>query len=204
MARPDPSGRIPDVSELLEQRSGEAMALNQRHLNPQLGRILRTLGFDREWVEGRGSLPDRPAGRTRTSTCCRATAFSPLGRSHPYVKDQLTKVIAADTANLPQLGVSTLPGVLAEQLIARAPAPLDGVVLTSSRHRGGRGRDQAGAAPPPGGRGSSSADHGFHGLTLGSLSLNGNEEFRERFGPLLPGLRPGSVRGPRRAPAGAR
>jgi ornithine--oxo-acid transaminase len=28
---------------------------------------------------------------------------------------------------------------------------------------------------------------GFHGLTLGSLSVNGNEEFRERFGPLLPG-----------------
>jgi ornithine--oxo-acid transaminase len=30
-------------------------------------------------------------------------------------------------------------------------------------------------------------DHGFHGLTNGSLALNGNEEFREGFGPLLPG-----------------
>ena len=30
-------------------------------------------------------------------------------------------------------------------------------------------------------------ERGFHGLTLGSLSVNGNEEFRERFGPLLPG-----------------
>jgi ornithine--oxo-acid transaminase len=30
------------------------------------------------------------------------------------------------------------------------------------------------------------ADHAFHGLTLGSLSLNGNEEFRSGFGPLLP------------------
>jgi len=33
-------------------------------------------------------------------------------------------------------------------------------------------------------------DHGFHGLTLGSLSVNGNEEFRERFEPLLPGCDP--------------
>jgi ornithine--oxo-acid transaminase len=33
-----------------------------------------------------------------------------------------------------------------------------------------------------------SVDHGFHGLTLGSLSLNGNPEFRDRFGPLLPGF----------------
>src|SRR5690606_22164833 len=31
------------------------------------------------------------------------------------------------------------------------------------------------------------AEHAFHGLTLGSLSLNGNTEFRDGFGPLLPG-----------------
>ena len=45
------------------------------------------------------------------------------------------------------------------------------------------------------------ADHAFHGLTLGSLSVNGNEEFRAGFGPLLPGMRPGPVRRPRRARA---
>jgi len=33
-----------------------------------------------------------------------------------------------------------------------------------------------------------SVDHGFHGLTLGSLSANGNPEFTARFGPLLPGF----------------
>jgi ornithine--oxo-acid transaminase len=31
------------------------------------------------------------------------------------------------------------------------------------------------------------AEHAFHGLTLGSLSINGNSEFRDGFGPLLPG-----------------
>jgi acetylornithine/succinyldiaminopimelate/putrescine aminotransferase len=31
-----------------------------------------------------------------------------------------------------------------------------------------------------------SLDHGFHGLTLGSLSVNGNPEFTSRFEPLLP------------------
>jgi ornithine--oxo-acid transaminase len=31
------------------------------------------------------------------------------------------------------------------------------------------------------------AEHAFHGLTLGSLSLNGGAEFRDGFGPLLPG-----------------
>ena len=34
------------------------------------------------------------------------------------------------------------------------------------------------------------AEHAFHGLTLGSLSLNGGAEFRDGFGPLLPGCEP--------------
>src|SRR5205085_1547815 len=33
-----------------------------------------------------------------------------------------------------------------------------------------------------------SCEHGFHGLTLGSLSAAGDAVFSERFGPLLPGF----------------
>ena len=33
-------------------------------------------------------------------------------------------------------------------------------------------------------------ERGFHGLSYGSLSVNGNEEFREHFGPFLPGCDP--------------
>jgi acetylornithine/succinyldiaminopimelate/putrescine aminotransferase len=188
MARGDDNSHPPDVAGLLEQRSAEAMALNQRHLNPQLGRILRTLGFDKEWVSGRGSYLIDRQGHEYLDLLSGYGVFS-LGRSHPYVKEQLAKVLAADTANLPQLGVSTLPGVLAEQLIARAPRSLDGVVLTNSGTesvetaiklaRGATGRPRI-----------IYCDHAFHGLTLGSLSVNGNEEFRERFGPLLPGCDP--------------
>jgi ornithine--oxo-acid transaminase len=178
----------PDVADLLGLRSADAMALNQRHLNPQLGRILRTLGFDREWAEGRGAYLIDRQGREYLDFLSGYGVFS-LGRGHPYVKEQLTRVLAADTPNLPQLGVSTLPGVLAEALIARAPKSLDGVVLTSSgtesvetaiklaRAATGRSRIVY-------------CEHGFHGLTLGSLSVNGNEEFRERFEPLLPDCHP--------------
>jgi ornithine--oxo-acid transaminase len=177
-----------DVADLLELRSADAMALNQRHLNPQLGRILQTLGFDREWVEGRGPYLIDRQGNEYLDFLSGYGVFS-LGRGHPYVKEQLARVLAADTANLPQLGVSTLPGVLAEELISRAPSSLDGVVLTSSGTeavetalklaRAATGRPRI-----------LYCDHGFHGLTLGSLSVNGNAEFRERFEPLLPGCDP--------------
>src|SRR5947209_20055056 len=120
-----------EVAELLELRAGDAMALNQRYLNPQLGRVLQTLGFDREWVQGRGAhLIDRD-GDEYLDLLSGYGVFA-LGRNHPTVKAQLQRVLEADTPSLPQLGVSTLAGVLAERLIAQAPRSVDAVVLTSS------------------------------------------------------------------------
>jgi ornithine--oxo-acid transaminase len=178
----------PDLADLLQQRGGEAMALNQRYLNRQLGRVLRTLGFDRDWREGRGPyLIDRD-GHEYLDLLSGYGVFS-LGRNHPYVKRQLQGVLMADTPNLPQLGVSTLPGVLAEQLVQRAPRSLDAVVLTSSGTeaveaalklaRAATGRPRV-----------LYCDRAFHGLTIGALSVNGNDEFRERFDPFLPGCDP--------------
>ena len=164
------------------------MALNQRHLNPQLGRVLRTLGFDREWAHGRGSHLIDTSGNEYLDLLAGYGVFS-LGRSHPYVKEQLARVLAADTPNLTQLGVSTLAGVLAERLVALSPASIDAVVLNSSGTeaveaalklaRAATGRPRV-----------LYCERGFHGLTLGSLSVNGNDEFRERFGPLLSGCDP--------------
>jgi ornithine--oxo-acid transaminase len=177
-----------DVAELLELRAGEAMALNQRYLNPQLGRVLRTLGFDRDWAVGRGAYLIDRGGREYLDLLSGYGVFA-LGRNHPYVRSQLQRVLAADTPSLPQLGVSTLAGVLAEELIARAPSSLDSVLLTSS------GTESVEAAIKLARVASGRSrilycERGFHGLTIGSLSVNGNEEFRERFGPLLPGCDP--------------
>jgi len=173
------------VAELLDLRAGEAMDLNQRYLNPQLGRVIRTLGFDRDWVAGRGShLIDRD-GNEYLDLLSGYGVFS-LGRNHPEVRRQLSRVLELDLPHLPQLGVSTLAGVLAEALVARAPASIDAAVLCSSGTeavegalklaRAATGRDRI-----------VYCERGFHGLTLGSLSINGNDEFRERFGALLPG-----------------
>jgi ornithine--oxo-acid transaminase len=161
------------------------MALNQRHLNPKLGRVVRTLGFDREWVEGRGPYLIDSAGEAYLDLLSGYGVFA-LWRNHPYVKDQLQRVLAADTPSLPQLGVATLAGVLAEQLLAHSPASLDAVFYTNS------GTESVEAAIKLARAGTGRprivyCERGFHGLTMGALSVNGNEEFRERFGPLLPG-----------------
>jgi ornithine--oxo-acid transaminase len=159
------------------------MALNQRYLNPQLGRVLRTLGFHRDWVEGRGShLIDRN-GEQYLDLLSGYGVFA-VGRNHPHVKRQLERVLAADTPSLPQLGVSTLPGALAEGLLARAPRSLDAAVLTSSGTESVEAALKLARAATRRPR-FLHCDRGFHGLTIGALSVNGNDEFRERFGPLL-------------------
>jgi ornithine--oxo-acid transaminase len=174
-----------EIAALLELRATDAMALNQRHLNPKLGRVVRTLGFDREWVEGRGAYLIDSSGEAYLDLLSGYGVFS-LGRNHPFVKDQLQRVLAADSPSLPQLGVSTLAGVLAEELIARSPRSLDAVLLTNS----GTESVEAAIKLARAATGRSRiiyCERGFHGLSMGSLSINGNDEFRERFGPFLPG-----------------
>ncbi len=92
-------------------------------------------------------------------------------------------------ANLPQLGVTLLSGVLAEQLLARAPASVAAMVPANTGTEAVEAAIKIARAATGRPR-LLYADHGFHGLTLGSLSVNGNDEFRAGFGPLLPGCDP--------------
>src|ERR1700761_2741663 len=182
----NPTWEANDVAELIALRADEAMDLNQRYLNRKLGRVLQTLGFDRKWVRGRGSYLIDDEGEEYLDLYAGYGVFS-LGRNHPVVRDQLMSVMAAEPANLPQIGVTTLAGVLAEELVSRAPDPIDACVLNSSGTEAVETALKLARATT----GRSRVVHcerAFHGLTLGSLSVNGNAEFRDRFGDLLPGF----------------
>src|ERR1700734_839232 len=111
---------LPPVHEILANRVGEEMELNNRYLNPQLGRIVRAVGFDRIWVHGEGAHLIDSEGHRYLDLFGGHGVFA-LGRNHPEVIAAMEDVLAARTANLPQLGVTLLSGVLAEQLLARAP-----------------------------------------------------------------------------------
>jgi ornithine--oxo-acid transaminase len=175
----------PPISEILAGRTGEEMDLNDRHLNPQMGRILRTLGFDKVWTGGEGAHLIDERGERYLDLFGGYGVFA-IGRNHPEAIAAVRETMEAATANMPQLGVTLLSGVLAEQLLARAPGSVAAMVPANTGTeaveaaikiaRAATGRPRV-----------LYADHAFHGLTLGSLSINGNDEFREGFGPLLPG-----------------
>jgi ornithine--oxo-acid transaminase len=179
---------VPRVAEILAQRAGDEMALNDRYLNPQLGRIVRTLGFDRRWVAGDGAYLVDDRGERFLDLFAGYGVFA-LGRNHPDVIEAIEDVMAARTANLPQLGVTLLSGVLAEALVERAPASIAAMVPANSGTEAVEAAIKL-ARATTGRHRIVYAQHAFHGLTLGSLSVNGNEEFREGFGPFMPGCDP--------------
>jgi ornithine--oxo-acid transaminase len=172
------------IQKIYASRTGEEMALNDRYLNPQMGRIVRTIGFDRIWTGGEGAHLIDSEGHRYLDLVGGSGVFV-IGRNHPEVVAAIEDVLAARTANLPQLGVTLLNGVLAERLLALAPGSVSAMVpantgaeaveasLKIARAATGRPRILY-------------TENGFHGLTLGALSINAHAEFREGFGPLLP------------------
>lgn len=174
-----------DVGEILARRSGEALALHERNMNPQFVRVLETIGFDRTWVRGSGAHLVDASGEQYLDLISGYGVFA-LGRNHPAVRAQLERLLAAETANMPQLGTAILPAVLAEELLRRAPRSVDAVLFTSS----GTESVEATMKLARAATGRPRVLHwsgSFHGLTYGSLSICDEPEFRDRFGPFLPG-----------------
>ena len=174
-----------NLAELLEQRHGENFQLHNQYLNPQLTKVVKTLGFDRFYERGEGCYLYDDEGKRYLDMLSGFGVFA-LGRSHPVIKDALRQAIEADLPNMVQMDCALLPGLLAEQLVTRSPDTIERAVFCNSgaeavevaikfaRASTGRGRICYFA-------------HAFHGLTTGAMALNGSAEFKTGFGPLLPG-----------------
>ncbi len=113
--------------------------------------------------------------------------MSGRGRNNPRVRAALIETLELETPGSGMLGVSLLPGLLAEELLKRTPDCLARVLFTSSGTEATEAALKLGRAATGRSR-VVSTEHGFHGLTLGALSANGGRHFVERFGPLLPGF----------------
>lgn len=172
-----------DLRALLAERGGERYELHARHLNHQLPRMLHTIGFDRTYVRAEGAHFWDAEGNDYLDMLAGFGVMG-LGRHHPVVRKALHDVLDAQLADLTRFDCAPLPGLLAERLLAHSPH-LDRVFFGNSgteavetalkfaRYATGRPRIVYCA-------------HAFHGLTTGSLSVNGEKGFRDGFAPLLP------------------
>lgn len=175
-----------DLRALLAAHEGEDLDLYARTINPQFVRMLRTIGFDRTWSRSEGPYVFDSTGRRYLDMNGGFGMFN-VGRNNSRVRKVLVDALELQTPGSVQLGVSLLPGLLAEELLRRMPPSIERVLFTSSGTEAVEAALKLGRAAVGRSR-VLSASKGFHGLTLGSLSANGGAEWAERFGPLLPGF----------------
>ena len=173
-----------DVSEMFVQREAQRSSMHARHLNEQLVRVLKTIGYDVGFQRGTGQYLFDRNGDRYLDLLSGFGVFA-LGRNHPVLRDALKSVLDADMPNLVQMDVSTLAGILAERLLEHVPY-LDKVFFANSGAetveaamkfaRNATGRNEI-----------VYCDHAYHGLSYGALSLTDDANFRGGFGSLLPG-----------------
>ena len=174
------------IRELLEGRAREDYELYAQTINPQFMRVLKTIGFDRVWARAEGQYLWDVDGNRFLDLLGGFGMFN-VGRNNPRVRAALVEALELETPGSVQLGVSLLPGLLAEELLKRTPARLARVLFTSSGTEAVEAALKLGRAATGRSR-VVSTRQGFHGLTLGSLSASGDPHFVDRFGPLLPGF----------------
>src|SRR5436190_7295357 len=174
------------LTELVEERGAEALDLHAQTINPQFVRLLRTIGFDRRWARAQGPYLWDDEGNRYLDMLGGFGMFN-VGRNNPRVREALIEALELERPGSVQLGVDSLPALLAEELLRRAPSSVERVLFTSSGAESVEAAIKLGRAATGRSR-VLSAEHGFHGLTLGALSATATPEFSDRFGPLLPGF----------------
>jgi ornithine--oxo-acid transaminase len=111
-----------------------------------------------------------------------------VGHNHPDVVEALQRELARCGPAMIQTHVADLAGELAERLCARAGGRLSKAFFASSGSEGVEAAIKFARAHTRR-TGILAAEHAFHGLTCGALSLMSDEFWREGFGPLLPGVK---------------
>ncbi len=170
------------IVSLFSEREPERYVLHSRHLNEMMVRVLKSIGYDVGFCGGTGQYLFDRAGVRYLDLLSGWGVFG-IGRNHPKLRDVLTSVLAADFPNLVQMDVSPLAGILAEKLLQYTPY-LDKVLFANSGAEAVEASIKL-ARKATGRSGLVYCTHAFHGLSYGALSLNGDNNFRDGFGPLL-------------------
>jgi acetylornithine/succinyldiaminopimelate/putrescine aminotransferase len=175
-----------DLRQLIQRHQGQQLALLREYINPQMAKVLKMVGFDPVYVRGQGAHLWDDRGNDYLDMLSGFGVFA-VGRSHPKVKEAIRQYLDLDSPNLVKMGTQLFAGLLARKLVDEfAPPGLDMVFFCNS-----------GAEAVDGALKFSHAftrrtkflycDHGYHGLTLGTLAINGCREFRSDYEAILSG-----------------
>lgn len=171
------------IRELMSNQREQQFPLYHQYLNHQLLNVLKTLGFDKQYVRAQGQYLFDQAGQRYLDLLSGYGVYT-FGRNHPKIIKALHETLDAQLANMVQFDAPLLAACLAEKLTQHLPAELSKFFFCNSGTEAIEGAIKFARAATHRER-LLSCDAGFHGLTTGALALNGSEIFKKDFYPLL-------------------
>ncbi|MCI0365113.1 MAG: aspartate aminotransferase family protein [Phycisphaerales bacterium] len=176
-----------DIKQLLQSHQGRNYDLHRDHINPVFARVLKTIGFDHVYGKAQGPYLWDNRGNKYLDFMGGWAVLS-MGRNHPAIKQALIDFLNEDYPSIVAFDAPLLSGLLAAELKKKTANRLDYVFFTNSGTEGIEAAIKF-AKCSTGRPAILFAEKAFHGLSSGSLSLNGEASFRKGFEPLLPECR---------------
>jgi len=168
----------------LTQLADRAAQLHERYINPILVGLGRNNGFIKTFVRGQGMELWDADGKAYLDFVAGFGALN-LGHNHPAVVRAVAVALQEQAPGFAQSSINPLAAALAEQLVSLAPPGLEMVFFANSGTEAveaGLKLARAATRRP----GLLSCERSFHGKSLGSLSVTGNDTYQRPFAPLLP------------------
>lgn len=156
------------------------------YVNPHLGKLLKDIKMDKEYVKGEGCYLYDSAG-VRYLDCIAAYGALPFGYNPPEIWETINQFQQSMEPSFVQPSALNAAGDLAQRLIEVGPKGLRYVTFTNS------GAESIEAAiklcrSATGRLGILTTKNSFHGKTMGALSATGNQDYQQVFGAPMPGF----------------
>src|SRR5574342_408770 len=173
------------LTQLIEAQQADQYELHMKYISPHMARVQKIIGFDKLYTRGEGAYLSDVDDNRYLDLLSGYSVFN-LGRGHPVIKQAMQEALMLDRPNLVKMDCPLLAGLLAEELVKRMPPGLAAIFFANS------GADAVDTAIKFARYATKRPrviylDHAFHGLTLGTLAVNGGEGFKKGFEPLIPG-----------------
>lgn len=174
------------IEEKWKQGFAQSTENHSAHINPQMMQVLRIIGFDKKYVKAKGCSLTDDQGKEYFDFLGGYSVFN-LGHNPDALLETLRDTLGTSWPNLVQMDAPPLSGVLASELAKRDPS---GRLQYS--YFGNSGAEAVEAALKFAKSATKrprliSFEGGFHGVSMGALSVCGDESWKEGFGPFLPG-----------------
>ena len=174
-----------DIGKELAERAGESFSLHEKYLNRQMVRVLKTIGFDRHYTRAEGPYLFDKTGARYLDLLAGFGVFA-LGRNHPTVKKAMIDVLECRPA---QPGADGRVAAVGAAGRAAAGAHIPNQEKVFFCNSGTEAVEAAIKLARAATRRSKLVfcDHAFHGLTMGALTLNGDDIVPRRVRPAAGG-----------------